>query len=347
MTRRKKQATELSKTPRRRSTGATPVVRAALGPLATCAEMKALTEPSTLGAFRDIGFDLTCIAGAVILVLVTKSVFLIPLAALYIGFMQRRLSNLLHELSHAKLFRTPTANKVAGFVIATFMLISFCGYHDEHNQHHAFLGSEADPKLQSYRKRQATSMRRDKTDFIFCVFMPNAFLFLPIATLVGWIRFPGSRLERLVRVLFWAGLVTGFVALGDSVLFAVLWVLPLLFIRPAVNMVTDQINHLGLIEDGNIFQQTRGFTANWLVLHLFAGHHDDAWHPVHHLMWRIQHRHLADAYALIRARRPDLAARIPWCSGLIWRRRNTPGTPSALEHIVALLKAPEVELEAA
>lgn len=321
----------------RPSTGAGGQARRVLGAVAISPEMTALCVPTTQRGVRDVTSDLGCIVGAVAVAAAASNPVVSISAALYIGCMQRRLSNLLHELSHDKLFPSKRANKAVGSVIASMMMVSFRDYHDDHVVHHGRLGSHVDPKVQNYIARGALSPHNDKFAFVMRVVVPNAIWDLPKETLSTWRRQPGSESERQLRAALWASAIAATAWAGYLPRFLGLWLAPLLFVRPVINMLTDMANHLGIIENDDVLARTRGFALNPIMKHLLAGHHDDAWHPVHHLLTRVQHHRLEEAMGLINRERPDLNGRIPWCSGFVWRRRRTPEIPSVLEHVVETL----------
>jgi fatty acid desaturase len=326
---------------RKQSTGASPAARAVLGTVATSDSMRALCVPSTVRGLTDLGGDVALICGAVAAAVLAGGPLPLVLAGLYIGFVQRRLANLVHELAHGKLVAAPRLNAVLGRMVAAALMVSFTDYRGDHSVHHAMLGTEVDPKLTSYRRRGAVQPRRDVLQFLARVWLPAAGWHLPVTTAASWIRQPGTATERVERTGLLASLFAVGLASGHVVALLALWLLPLLVVRPAVNFLTDMINHVGVISATHPHQQVRGFDVNPVLRHLLAGHHDDAFHPIHHLLPKVVHHRLAEARALIEQATPQAAAQLVWCSGLFFRRRRTPNLPSVLEDMVTRLQQPD------
>ena len=257
----------------------------------------------------------------------------------YIGVRQRYLSNLAHECAHLKLVRSKSGNRLLGHLIAILMIQSFADYQDEHREHHALLGGQGDPKLVAYASKGATTLRRDKWEFVLHVVVANAAWTLPAKTVRGWFRkHPAeSWLIFVIRVVFWLIVLTLAVVLRvGPVLWC--WLAALVLIRPAINWITDLGNHAGRIEDDDLVGQTRGWTSHALTRHLLGGHLDDMYHPVHHWAPRIPFRMLPSATQIIRKRYPR-ADEIPWCSGFFFRRRSTPQIPCVMDDIIVGLRA--------
>jgi fatty acid desaturase len=294
--------------------------------------------PRFTGALFLLG-DIAMIAATAAIGFLAATPFLTVLAVLYIGIRQRYLSNLAHECAHLKLVRSKVGNRLLGHVMAILLVQSFVDYQDEHREHHALLGTGADPKLAAYAARGATTPRRDKWEFILHVFIANSIWTLPAYTVRGW--FTKRRAESwsifTVRVIFWA-LALAFAAWEHAELVVLwYWVVPLIVVRPAVHWLTDVGNHAGLTDDSDLTRQTRGWTSHVLTRHVLGGHLDDMYHPIHHWAPRIPFRMLPRAMRIVQDGYPR-ANEIIWCSGFFFRRRRTPDVPSVIEDIVARLR---------
>ena len=316
------------------STGASASVRKLLGS-DVIADLEKLTQVNSYLGLRDVVVDLAVVVFVVLTVNWLNLLWLYPLAVMYIGVRQRHLSNLGHELTHSKLVVGQRATRWLGNLLMLLLGEPFDPYRRSHARHHSRLGKSGDPMFESYMDGQALEPRSGVLNFFVFVYLRSVLWRLPIETIRRWYERGESEgeLSRTARVGCW--LVGGFAsfALGFGWLFLLLWVLPLVFVRPAVTWLTDLGNHAGVIENKNPLLQTRGWTSDWLTRHLLGGHLDDMYHPVHHLCPKIPWRRLPEAEAILRARVPNWD-QVPWCSGFFVRRRVTPDIPSVLEDIM-------------
>ncbi|MFJ6140732.1 fatty acid desaturase family protein [Kitasatospora sp. NPDC092286] len=324
----------------RHSTGASGPVRQALGP-ELIGELEGLCGAPSVG-LRDVACDVGAIVVAALAGSLVGHVVGPLLAMLYIGVRQRHLSNLAHECVHAKLLATACGNRLVGYLLTGMLGEGLRPYRATHGVHHAQLGSDADPMFQSYRAGRLHTVRTPMSRSAFA---------LRVIARAGLWRLPTSALRTLVtrgpresrwalvaRAVLWAGVAAAcrsFGVLGDLLLY---WLVPLVLVRPQVTWITDLGNHAGLIENGDVLLQTRGWSSHWLTRHLLGGHLDDMYHPVHHWCPRIPWRRLPEAQALL-AERLERWNEVPWCSGYFFRRRSTPDVPCVIEDVIARLTA--------
>ncbi|MEU8544817.1 fatty acid desaturase [Streptomyces sp. NPDC048717] len=329
-------------TPRRtrHSTGASGPVRQALGP-ELIGKLEGLCGAPSVG-LRDVAYDVGAIVVAAFAGSLAGHVLGPLLAVLYIGVRQRHLSNLAHECVHAKLMATARGNRLVGYLLTGMLGEGLRPYRATHGVHHAQLGSGADPMFQSYRAGRLHTVRApmSRKAFVLRVIVKAALWRLPTTALRTLVtRGPReSRWAPAARAVLWAGVAAAcwsFGVLGELLLY---WLVPLVFVRPVVTWITDLGNHAGLIEDGDVLLQTRGWSSHWLTRHLLGGHLDDMYHPVHHWCPKIPWRRLPEAKVLL-AERLERFDEVPWCSGYFFRRRSTPGIPCVIEDVIARLTA--------
>ncbi|MER5549752.1 fatty acid desaturase, partial [Streptomyces sp. NPDC002589] len=134
---------------KRNGTGASGPVRKALGPQ-LITDLEKLCGRPTIGLW-DVTLDLFAIAVAAFAGHIIGCVVGPLLAVCYIGVRQRHLSNLAHECVHSKLMATRRANQLIGYLLTGLLGEGFAPYRTSHYVHHAKLGSDDDPMLQSYR----------------------------------------------------------------------------------------------------------------------------------------------------------------------------------------------------
>lgn len=326
---------------RKPSTGAPGAIRTELGQSLIC-ELETLCQPRTWLGVRDVLTDLVAIAAAIAMGILAGGIIVPILTVLYIGVRQRYLANLTHECAHLKLVRPKWLNRALGHFVATILGESFVDYQEDHRIHHAKLGRNADPKLQSYAAKKATTPSRDKREFILRVVLANAVWALPKSTVMDWFAKPVREAWSTIifRATFWLAIIALTVAANVFVAFLWYWVVPLTFVRPVINWVTDLGNHAGVIDDDDPIRQTRGWTSHALTRHMLGGHSDDMYHPIHHWCPKIPWRNLPEAAELVRQSYPRWTE-VPWCSGFFFRGRSTPDVPCVVDDIVMRLRRVE------
>jgi fatty acid desaturase len=315
--------------------GATRAVQEALGEQVV-SEIERLEPNTNALGIGDVILDLATVLVVAVLAIVTDFWPLTVVAAAYIGVKQRHLSNLGHELVHSKLVESRLLTKAAGNFVMLILAEPFKCYCRSHWRHHGRLGRVGDPMLESYVAGRAMVVCSSRLEFLFRVYLRSVVWRLPVEAILRWIQ-KGEReshLSRAMRLLAWVSAATLLYYAGHLTSLIIYWVLPLLFVRPAVTWLTDLGNHAGLIHNTeDPFQQTRGWTSGWLTRHLLGGHLDDMYHPVHHLFPALPWRKLPEAEKLLRSNFQGWSS-VPWCSGFFFRRRSTPEIPCVWEDII-------------
>jgi fatty acid desaturase len=320
--------------------GASREVRRAFGP-ELVSRLEDLQRPVGVAERLDAVRDLIAIGAAATSATLIGGPVMPPLCALYIGFQQRRLSNLAHECIHAKLLDSNRANRALGQVIATLLGEPFSVYRRSHRVHHAKLGQPGDPMLESYVSREANKPHSSKLAFVGRAILRHAVSTLPRTAFRSFLPSPSAEGWRsaVVRALVWLSILAIACRINAVDLIALYWLGPLLVVRPLVTWITDLGNHAGVIQDEEVLRQTRGWTAGAVTRHLLGGHLDDMYHPIHHWFPNLPSRQLPQAAAVLAAGCTQWNE-VPWCSGFFFRRRSTPDQPCVIEDIVDRLRSP-------
>ena len=325
----------------RSGTGASGPVRKALG-ADLVGRLEQLCGRPGVGLF-DVCQDITAIVLAAAAGGLIGHVVGPLLAVVYIGVRQRHLSNLAHECVHAKLMSTRWGNRAVGYVLTVLLGDAFRPYRSSHAVHHAKLGSDEDPMLQSYRAGNlgAAGPAPSRRSFVLRVIVRNAVWRLPKTAVLTLVRKDPQEAWRAAaaRATVWMAVAAACWHFSILDAFLLYWLVPLVLVRPVVTWITDLGNHAGLIDNSDPVLQTRGWSSHWFTRHLLGGHLDDMYHPLHHWCPQIPWRRLPEA--------ADLAARhlarwdeVPWCSGYFFRRRSTPDQLCVIEDIIARLVQP-------
>lgn len=317
--------------------GSSPVVRSALGPQLT-ARMQIATNRTWGRSMCALALDLAAIAASIAVGQLVGGLFIPAAAAVYVGIKQRHLSNLTHECIHMKLVPSRSGNRFLGYAITMLLAEPFGPYRRSHLIHHARLGRQEDPKLQGYLSRNALIFRASRREFFVHTILKNALWDLPKTAATTLC--PGSWGESLRsavgRASFWTVVVGTAAAAGVVPELVWYWIVPLVFVRPVVTWLTDLGNHAGVVQLGDPLFQTRGWTSHAMTRHIFGGHLDDMYHPIHHWCPNIPWHRLPAAHGLASAEF-DRWEEVPWCSGFFFRRRSTPDIPCVLDDILARL----------
>lgn len=325
----------------RSGTGASGPVRRALG-ADLLADLEQLCGRPSVGLL-DVGRDLAAITAAAVLGQLLGHTGGPLLAVLYIGVRQRHLSNLAHECVHSKLMATRRGNRLVGHLLTALLGEGLMPYRISHAVHHALLGTDQDPMLQSYQAGNllAAGATPSRRSFVLRVIVRAALWRLPKAAVRTLVTKAPEETWRApaARAAAWAGAAAVCWTFGAVPELLLYWLVPLVFVRPVVTWVTDLGNHAGLIEGPDPLLQTRGWSSHRLTRHLLGGHLDDMYHPLHHWCPQIPWRRLPEA-ADLAARHLDRWSEVPWCSGYFFRRRSTPDRLCVIEDIIARLANP-------
>ena len=185
---------------------------------------------------------------------------------LWVGVLQFAMGeSLLHEASHNNLFRRRWLNKVVGQIIAHAILTTLSTWRSEHRTHHGKLLTEADHLTHDYR---AYELGVGVHPFVLWIWRP-------FSGWVGlqWLRSEGPGLWKHIGVFIFYALVLAVVAyLGVLYYFLLYWVLPLVWIYPAILYWSEITDHYGAEQHS---RSNTSFIWNFLF-------HNGGYHWVHH-----------------------------------------------------------------
>lgn len=229
------------------------------------------------------------------------------LAVFVIGARQRGLRVINHQATHKALAK----NKVLNFCLATLfgtwlVLESYTGYDDTHNSkyngHHANLGTENDVDHRSVVKQglydENISSEDVKKYLLSIPFQtPQYILFL----LQNRIWNPQeSKIERVVRLVFF-GMVSGIsIYLGWSLFFLLYWLVPLFTTANWIGSFIQLAEHYPLISTA--IPIDINLSRNRILspfLNVFLGTHNEGYHLVHHLFPRLPFWSLKKAHSIL------------------------------------------------
>ncbi len=208
--------------------------------------------------------------------------------ALFTGTRVRGLNNILHECSHFSFCESRKGNILFGRICASMLLNCFRDYREEHLSHHAHLGDyDNDQDFQRLRKLRLEDPLTAGT-VLRHVLTALSGRHLPYYVTVN-LR-PGDGEGFRILKLALVAAATGFLLVAPVEAVILVW-LPFLWIYPAINYLTDCIDHGGLIDAGDELEASRNLPLpKQLRVLLFP--RNDCYHLVHHLFPQVPTDHL-------------------------------------------------------
>ena len=213
---------------------------------------------------------------------------MLALLALFTGTRIRGLNNIVHECSHFSFCESRNGNILFGRLCASMLLNCFRDYREEHLSHHAHLGDyDNDQDFQRLRKLRLEDPLTTRT-VLRHVLTAFSGLHLPYYVNINLRPGDGESFRILKLALIAAAAAFLLVAPVEAV---VLVFLPFLWVYPAINYLTDCVDHGGLIDAGNELEASRNLPVpKQLRVLLFP--RNDCYHLVHHLFPQVPTDHL-------------------------------------------------------
>lgn len=211
---------------------------------------------------------------------------------LFTGTRIRGLNNIVHECSHFSFCESRKGNILFGKLCASLALNCFRDYREEHMSHHAHLGDyENDLDFQRLRSLRiedpltpGTVLRHGLT--ALCG------LHLPYYVNINLRAGDGEGFRVLKLALIAAAAVFLILAPVEAI---ILVGLPFLWVYPAINYLTDCVDHGGLMEAGDELEASRNLLIpKQLRVLLFP--RNDCYHLVHHLFPQVPTDHLGTCH---------------------------------------------------
>jgi fatty acid desaturase len=209
----------------------------------------------------------------------------------------------MHEAAHSTLYPSRWANRLAGPIWASTILVNWSLWRSFHLEHHAHTGTDTDPKLKHR----------------FTITSPWQYLLLPLGglafmgelwfqslgTLFG--RFPSYvrrgaghtsiRFDAAVLLVVTSGLVLGVVA-APAVMIP-LWLAPMLVTFCIALPATGMSEHYGCALGGEVFDTTRSVRSNRVFRFLVWNNN---FHVEHHLVASVPFNHAPKLHAYLEPR---------------------------------------------
>lgn len=226
-----------------------------------------------------------------------------------IGTRQHALAILAHEGAHRRLYRSARANTVAGNLLAAYPLFfQIEAYAHSHLQHHRRTNHPDDPDIQ---------LQSGCWDWRFPM-SGRALLGIVLLDLAGrgallnlqrMLRYSAAgqtgdrvraelRAARPVRLAFHLAAAAALAWSGAWAAFALYWLVPLLFVLPALLRLRNIFEHYGLDWSAGELQQSRNTLCGPVERFLLAPHAIGL-HLVHHLYPSVPARHLPELHRFL------------------------------------------------
>ena len=208
----------------------------------------------------------------------------------------------MHEASHATLYRSSGANRVAGVLWASTILVNWSLWRSFHLQHHAYTATDRDPKL----KHRLVITRRSQYLLVplgglaFMAELWASSLMTVLGRPPAYVKLASrraARLDGLVLLVVTAALVGG--TWTSPGLFGSLWLGPLLATFCIALPITGMSEHYGCALEGSTFDTTRTVVSNRLFRFLVWNNN---FHVVHHLVPSVPFHHAPELHRYIEPR---------------------------------------------
>lgn len=208
--------------------------------------------------------------------------------AFFTGTRIRGLNNIVHECSHFSFCESRKGNILVGRMCASMLLNCFRDYREEHMSHHAHLGDyDNDQDFQRLRKLRLEDSLTSRT-VLRHVLTALSGRHLPYYVNINLRPGDGEGFRALKLALIAAA--AGFLLVAPLEAVVLVW-LPFLWVYPAINYLTDCVDHGGLMDAGHELDASRNLPVpKQLRVLLFP--RNDCYHLVHHLFPHIPTHHL-------------------------------------------------------
>ncbi|MCR9142343.1 MAG: fatty acid desaturase [bacterium] len=240
-----------------------------------------------------LSFALVMLQWILIVATVAASVYLnnpfvYIVAVWFIGSRMVALAEVIgHEAVHNNLFQRKSLNRSLEFLWFLPIFETYDGYQRDHNAHHAHLLQENDPTYHDYKR---WGMLEPEINYFWVWFVRPFFFFDTwhlIKTTCQGLVYDAAYRQRILA--FWIPAATLIVVTGAGELFFWYWLLPFLWVYPALIFWSEVGEHYKTTEGRT--RNTFGF-LEWLLI----SPHNDRYHAVHHRFPRIPWFNLGRAH---------------------------------------------------
>ncbi len=233
------------------------------------------------------------IAAAIYASVQFQNLFVYLLAVWFIGSRMVALAEVIgHEAVHNNLFERKSLNRNLEFLWFLPIFETYDGYQRDHNAHHAHLLKPEDPTHDDYKR---WGLFEPRINYFWIWFVRPFFFFDTWHLIRTTAKGLWSDSEYRKRILaFWIPAATAIVVSGGAEYFLYYWLVPLLWVYPALIFWSEVGEH---------YNTTEGATRNTfgLLEWLLISPHNDRFHAVHHKFPRIPWFNLGRAHRALNA----------------------------------------------
>lgn len=260
-----------------------------------------------------------------------------PLALIFIGSRFRAFDNLLHEASHAKLFRNKFFNKWVTLIFCAFPVgNSLHAYRESHLTHHRTLGDpKNDPDYLRYIELGVDKFPLPKKDLVKHFLGVFCLLHLP-TYLPGIFKTFGHtqgmpRDEVIAKIVFYS---TGLFVIAYFNLwyeFLLFYIVPFFTTFQIIRYLAEIVEHAGLYGTSDKVMEISRNTFCGPLAEFILFPHADNYHLVHHLLPGVPHYAMKEVHEILLSDSNYEAAH--HCHGYFWNRKPEYG--SAMNEMIA------------
>ncbi|QGJ71712.1 Hypothetical protein PBC10988_34190 [Planctomycetales bacterium 10988] len=265
------------------------------------------------------------------------------------GWVQNRLSVLVHEASHYSLFRTNWLNDLAANLFLLFPVLGvIANYRKGHWGHHRYVNDpERDPDLHRLTQHEPREFPLTHWKFWVNYVAKQLNVWKGISYLIGrakYVAMPmkqnrktkpirnrdslGRSLVLPLRITYYIVLFTVLTQMGWWPHYFFFWIVPMLTFYSAVLFLREIAHHGNYPDDGD-FTNSRVYEANWFDRQVFFPYGE--WnHVLHHMFPSIPHHQMHCAHEIM-MHYPPYRDQVVTCNGVFWRHKPHSENPSVLE----------------
>ncbi|MDC1222046.1 fatty acid desaturase family protein [Salibacteraceae bacterium] len=269
------------------------------------AEMAKLHRVASWKSILSIAMEWTLIIGCAYISELYFSWYLYPLVVIFIGARLLALGFIMHEAVHHLISKNSLLNDWLAEVFCAWpILVSMRSYRIKHLAHHAWLNTEDDPDFIGKSDANWTfPMKRMKFLKVLLVQISGLGIFGAMRAMSG-AKVKTKKLKtpiwyHLLRVAFYAGIISLFVFSGNGSLLVLYWLIPFLTWLQMANRMRRIAEHSAM-EDQPAALQTRT-TIHGVLASIFLAPKNIAYHSEHHIYPGVPYYNLPQVHEMLTA----------------------------------------------
>lgn len=278
-------------------------IKKAFFPLEIRQRIRQLQSRNNWYNFFAIALDWVIVGAAITLVNIVPSIWTYIVAIFFIGSRMRGLDNLMHEASHAMLFKNRILNKWMACIFAAFpVFTSYTTYCLSHYDHHRDLWGKKDPDARRYKLVKLDQPTESAWQFILLHIVRPMFLIHVPQYVYGTLKVnliskkePIS--ERVARFGFWFIIIVSSILFGWWKELILFWAIPWLTTFQILRYWAEMAEHAGLKTRRALYASRNSFDNP--LERLFLHPHHDTYHLVHHLFPAVPHYNMRKAHLVL------------------------------------------------